>query len=54
MGREMPRSPSAQRNAAFLLELLADAGLGEDDAVKVIVAVFVYVWVACSPLRPPT
>jgi AcrR family transcriptional regulator len=44
MAREMPRSPSAQRNAAFLRKLLAGAGLGEDDAVKVIIAVFVYIW----------
>jgi AcrR family transcriptional regulator len=44
MGREMPRSPSAQRNAVYLRELLADADLGEEDAVKVVVAVFVYVW----------
>jgi AcrR family transcriptional regulator len=44
MAREMPRSPSVQRNTAYLRELLAGAGLGEDDAVKVVVAVFVYVW----------
>jgi AcrR family transcriptional regulator len=44
MGHQMPGSPSARRNGAFLLELLGGAGLQQSDAQKVIFAVFVYVW----------
>lgn len=44
MGRDMPRSPSAQRNAAFLTTLLTEAGLDRREAVSVVYAVFVYVW----------
>jgi AcrR family transcriptional regulator len=44
MSHEMPKSPSARRNGAFLTRLLEEAGLDDADANKVIFAVFVYVW----------
>ncbi len=44
MGQDLPHSPSAMRNNAFLTALLADAGLDEQEATSVTYAVFVFVW----------
>jgi hypothetical protein len=44
MGREMPSSPAAARNGAFLNDLLTEAGLSVDDTWRVIYAVFTYTW----------
>jgi AcrR family transcriptional regulator len=44
MAHQMPRSPSAQRNKAFLDEVLGGAGLAPADANKITYAVFVYTW----------
>jgi len=44
MGREMPRSPAAERNSAYLAELLGGAGIGKDDWLRIAWAVFVYTW----------
>jgi AcrR family transcriptional regulator len=44
MGHEMPRSPAAARNSAYLGGLLAEAGIGETDSLRITRAVFVYTW----------
>ncbi|ABD11547.1 hypothetical protein CcI156_16170 [Frankia sp. CcI156] len=44
MGRQMAGSPSAVRNASFLHDLLIDAGIGPEDANRIICTMFVYLW----------
>ncbi|SHN15686.1 TetR/AcrR family transcriptional regulator [Cryptosporangium aurantiacum] len=44
MGRHLPYGPSGARNARFLHDLLATAGVADENRQKILYAVFVYVW----------
>jgi AcrR family transcriptional regulator len=44
MGVDMPNSPNARRNSDYLLSVLTDGGVPHDDGIKIVAAVFVYIW----------
>ncbi|HZS15084.1 MAG TPA: TetR/AcrR family transcriptional regulator [Candidatus Dormibacteraeota bacterium] len=44
IARQLPTTPSSQRNAAFVAELMRDAALAPDDRAKVMSTVLVYTW----------